>query len=368
MFNRLKKFLNSNIWRRLDRNISKIFHITISLSKDNPLFGEKRINIQQKENHNKILEDSTQTNNTNSEFFQTNNEAKYISSFQLLSAEFLSNIKIGYSPEEYKEELLSELLEEINSIIFIGNDEAKYCYIFLLAILNSYTQQDIKNNQIKINNSLENEFKSLINKYTQSEKRIEVPFFLLINSGFYFHKVIQGKEQQYNNIDIFIISKEQILQYVEYAYVDEKFLVYFYEDSYRQIILDSIILNLKKIIDQNYTYRSRINFTNEGENILLEEFETKTEISKKTQDINSNQQLDQNLYQNIFKPEEDKTNSNSFQETENLFEYIEKENYKKIQNIKSGQDVSLNPQMDLSNYSLYKQESNQGIKIRRESN
>jgi len=253
MFHKLKIFLHTDIWGIITKSIVKIFlkkgqfrtNESTPFDQREPIVGNGIIVLPKDRSNTQIEEDFVNSeNNINKDIAENNSNT-------ILQEDFDQH---AYS-DGYKEEAFEELLEKIRSIKPAKHKGhwTKNRQILLLVVIDLFKKEEIANNKIFLTSSLEEKFEILSNQYRKSEEtiRIENPFYYLGRSGFLKHKIFPGKEQDYEKIGSTFIHKSQLLQCIEFAYIDERFLRYFKEDGFRNQIEETVINCLEDLVEKD---------------------------------------------------------------------------------------------------------------------
>lgn len=144
-----------------------------------------------------------------------------------------------------EEELCQRLLLEIRTMKlgWHKGKQTKNKPLLLLTVLNLLDSEEIKQNEIYLSPSLEEEFNRLAHMVKSKEEAIRIcsPFYYLVNSTFWRHKVIDGNEENYRLLSLAFINKSQLNRTIKYAYILDAYYPLFVDISTRQIIRETIL-------------------------------------------------------------------------------------------------------------------------------
>jgi predicted restriction endonuclease len=95
--------------------------------------------------------------------------------------------------------------------------------VLLLAVLDLYESGLLVDNRIYLNEELDRRFRFYFRLVANPTDRCQIgpPFFHLRSSGFWFHKVRQGREQTYKQMSTPGGGKGNVIRNVEYAYLSD---------------------------------------------------------------------------------------------------------------------------------------------------
>jgi serine/threonine protein kinase len=124
-------------------------------------------------------------------------------------------------------------------------------YIFLLALINLYKQNSLRDNKFPLDAELEAAFNSewhrFFPKNDQQENFVEYPFFHLVNDGFWHLQIKSEKQNVYDKYakNKIRMTKKRLEETVEYGFLDIEFHKTFSEDTSRGPIISQLLCSLE---------------------------------------------------------------------------------------------------------------------------
>lgn len=121
--------------------------------------------------------------------------------------------------------------------------------VMLLAVIDLFDEGHISQNRIYFDEELVSRFVKNFKSYSIYSHdwcQPGPPFFHLRNSGFWFHKIIPGKEREYSLLKTSGGGKNVILKTIEYAYLsDDAYMIMRCEEMRNNLrsFINSVLVN-----------------------------------------------------------------------------------------------------------------------------
>jgi predicted restriction endonuclease len=118
--------------------------------------------------------------------------------------------------------------------------------VMLLAVIDLFEKAEITDNKIPYNDKLVESFSDIFNLIRSKGEwnQPAPPYFHLRSSKFWHHKIIIGREVEYQKIKTSGGGSKRIIENIEYAYLSEYFFNVMKDDRYRRELKEFIIVSL----------------------------------------------------------------------------------------------------------------------------
>lgn len=141
-----------------------------------------------------------------------------------------------------KVEVYSKMIEQIKTLKR-GSDISPHKFILLLSLIKIFENNSNHKNRFyftKVEPVFLECFNLYYSNYAQYRKMLEYPFYYLKNDGFWNLHIIDGKEEKFQAYEKLRLTKNRLIETVEYAYLSEDKYQLFLDTEQRQLLKEAL--------------------------------------------------------------------------------------------------------------------------------